>query len=113
MLPPQAPNTVSNTVLQMCDGLQGAMVKCIYGSVTAQNSLTVELFDLKLRSSQVVLFTQHLGSVISIWQKRNQFKTTHTQMLTLESWLLVGTVAFVPCWFAERAALNPCWRNFP
>ncbi len=31
-----------------------------------KKSLTVELFNLELGSSQVVLLTQHLGGVVSI-----------------------------------------------
>lgn len=55
---------------------------------TTLKSLTVKLFNVELRSSQVVLLTQHFGRVIRIWwikQKDHMTpsKKQHTQSLLL------------------------------
>lgn len=48
-------------------------------------TLTVKLLDLELGSSQVVLLTQHLGSIVGIWWKRGNI-TDNVQSLCLSFW---------------------------
>lgn len=62
--------------------------------MNGNNNLTVELFNFQLRSSQVVLLTQHLGGVIGIWQKRqnsmNQGRTSGICDLFIFGFFLQG-----------------------